>query len=1004
MRTTCLPYLFLPPAEPARHVKRPELWRQLRAGLRADTRLTVLWGPAGIGKSLAAADHLRETGLPSLWVTMTPFDLDPAQFLSNLLVGLKATFPSFDPSWAPLLESATYRAASPAVTGNLHEALVELAPEGFVLVLDLAGLAPTAPLQVLLALLLDLMPEQGQLIVVSDHEAIVPLLPTDPTTCLVLGPEAVGMTPAERRRLAETHPGAPEPRDWLDWAWHGWLEAVGVAEGDTTLPAPWHLALPVAAHLPWVQPELWQAVVEPLAPWPASVAWPPVLTRLSGDTPIWLPHPAMADHVAVTLGEETRSALSRRLGVYLTQGHALHAIPAFVTAGDLFQAEALAAPLGETLLGSYHYQALGELLALFPEQHLTTSSRLSCLQADLDRVSGQADAALRHYTDAETQARARGDGRWVGRALAGQATVWGMRGDERFYKLALAAKEALPNEDLAGRAHVYNLLGIYHWQSNELPLAMTYLEEALKLYGAVPDRMGQGKVLVNLGLCYTKVGKFAKAREIYQAAIACAEDSLKLPIPMVYNNLARIHLLQGEFRAAWEAAERALNLAKQLGARRDVAHAECTLGEINAQRGDWAKATVYLEASLDSAKANGDAIAQANALANLAEVAMRQGAWTKARVLLDEAIALRNLPLSDPAVFNFAEAAARLHLELGELKQAEELLWPIHRYMERHGFKYYQTAIEFSLARVHQAKAETIESEAMFSRACRQADENEYAYLKALESRAFQERTLIVPASADAIAEDLHVSSFGHFEARQDGQGRDEQFGRSKKTQQLLVYLMLHRAGLSREELGELFGHQGDSKSSASLMLISRLRQALEPNLGKHQPSRFILLQDGRYTFNFGLNYSFDAEEFLYLSQRARDPHIQPDEQLASLKQALDLYRGPFLPSCDDEWCLIERERFRLLANEGYLLLFKAFTEKGDFTEVLRLADQAIRQDFLNEEAHRAKLIALARQGKREDALKHFKRTDQHLAKKFGLSPSETLMTTFQQILRGQLR
>jgi ATP/maltotriose-dependent transcriptional regulator MalT/DNA-binding SARP family transcriptional activator len=1003
MRTTCLPYLFLPPAPPATPVPRPELWRQLRAGLRPDVRLSVLWGPAGIGKSTAAADYVRDVGLPSLWVTMTPFSQDPALFLSNMLVGLKTAFPSFDPSWAPLLESASYRAASPALTGNLHEALVELAPDGFVLVLDLAGTAPSAPLQVIVALLLDLMPEQGQLIVVADCDQ-PPSLTAEPVSSLVLGPDVVGMTPSERRRLVSARPGAPEPRDWLDWAWREWLATVGAFADTETLPPPWHLALPMAAHLPWVQPELWQAVVEPLAPWPAAAAWPPVLTRLAGETPIWVPHPAMADHVDVALDEGAKQSLSRRLGVYLAQTDALHAVPAFIAAQDPFQAEALAAPLGEALLGSYHYQALGELLATFPDKHLAASPRLSCLQADLARVSGRADEALGHYADAETHSRARGDGRWVGRALAGQATVWGMRGDERFYKLALAAKEALPAEDQAGRAHVYNLLGIYHWQSNELPLAMTYLEEALKLYGAVHDRMGQGKVLVNLGLCYTKVGKFAKARGIYQEAIACAEDSLKLPIPMVYNNLARIHLLQGEFRAAWEAAERALNLAKQLGARRDVAHAECTLGEINAQRADWAKATLYLDSSLDSARANGDAIAQANALANLAEVAMRQGAWTKARLLLDEAIALRGLPLSDPAVFNFAEAAARLHLELGELKQAEELLVPIHRYMERHGFRYYQTAIEFSLARVHQAKGEVLEAEASFNRACRQAEEHDYPYLKLVEGRAYQERTLIVPAAADAIAEDLHVASFGHFDVRMEGAGLAEAFGRSKKTQQLLVYLMLHRQGLSRDELSELFGHQGDSKSSASLMLISRLRQALEPNLGKHQPSRFILLQDGRYTFNFGLNYAFDAEEFLYLSQRARDPHIKPEEQLASLKQALDLYRGPFLPSCDDEWCLIERERFRLLANEGYLLLFKAFTERGDWAEVLRLADQAIRQDFLNEEAHRAKLIALARLGKREDALKHFKRTDQHLAKKFGLTPSETLVSTFQQILRGQLR
>ncbi|MFP5504273.1 MAG: BTAD domain-containing putative transcriptional regulator, partial [Candidatus Sericytochromatia bacterium] len=525
-----------------------------------------------------------------------------------------------------------------------------------------------------------------------------------------------------------------------------------------------------------------------------------------------------------------------------------------------------------------------------------------------------------------------------------------------------------------------------------------------RLYDQLGDAMGKGKALVNLGLGHSKIGKFAKARETYQEAIRAAEAALKLPIPMVYNNLARIHLYMGELKAAWDATERAMSLARQLGARRDVAHAEATLGEINAQRGDWAKATFYLEASLESAKENGDAIAQANAMASLAEVSMRQGAWTKARVLLDEAIALRGLPLSDPAAFNLAEVAARLHMELGELEQAEELLDPIHRYMERHGFRFFQASVEFALARAYQAKGDAIAAESMFQSACKLAQENDYAHLKLVESRAFNERILVVPAAVDMPTVALSLSSFGHFETRVEGQGREEQFGRSKKTQQLLVYLLLHRKGLTREELSELFGHQGDSRTSASLMLISRLRQALEPELGKHQPSRFILLQDGRYSFNFGLNYVFDAEEFLYLCQQARDPHIKPEEQLAALKKALDLYRGPFLPHCDDEWCLIERERFRLLANEGYRLLFKAFLDRQDYRETLRLAEQAIKQDFLNEEAHRVKLIALAHQGKREEALKHFKRTDQHLTKRFGLSPGEELTSTFQAIMRGQLR
>ncbi|MDB5098292.1 MAG: bacterial regulatory s, luxR family protein, partial [Cyanobacteria bacterium RYN_339] len=819
MSNAWLPYSFLPPRRPSTHVPRPELWRQLRPGLRPDKRLTLMWGPPGLGKSTAAADYLAESGLPGLWINLTPFGLDPALFLSNLLVGLKRCFPTFDPKWVPLLESTSYKAASPAVTGNLHEALVELAPKGFILVLDLGDVVPTPAIKVVLELAVDLLPENAQLIVIGDQEEVTAQLPLPPLDCVILDPAALGLQAVERKRLA----GAEGTQDWLDWAWQRWCAELGIAPDDP-LPAPWNVILPLAAHLPWLEPALWQAVAEPLAPWPAATSWPPVLTRLEGDAPIWVFHPAALARFRLQLGEADRQALARRLGVFLTQASPLHAIPAFLQAADPFQAEVLAAPVGEVLLAGYHYQALAEVLALFPEDHRVASPRLSCLLADLRRVTGQSDDGLKIYQDAEWQARARGDGRWQGRALAGQSAIWGMRGDERFYKLALEAKEALPAEDQGGRALVYNLLGIYHLQNNELPLAMTYLEEALRLYGLQHDRMGQGKVFVNLGLCHSKAGKFAKAREFYQEAIRCAEDSFKLPIPMVYNNLARVHLLQGELKPAWEAAERAMNLAQQLGSRRDIAYAEWTLGEINAQRGDWAKATFYFEASHASAEENGDAIAQANALASQAEVGMRQQAWTKAKVLLEKAIALRGLPLSDPAAFNLAEVAARLHVELGETQQAEELLAPGHKYMERHGFRYFQASVEFALARVAQAKGDMMQSATYQQSACKLARENEYKYLELVESRALQERTMVIPAAHEALRPDLQVYSFGHFELRLEGQ---EPLVLSKKMQQLLVYLLLHRKGLTREELGNLFGHQGDSRNSASLMLVSRLRQAL---------------------------------------------------------------------------------------------------------------------------------------------------------------------------------
>ncbi|MEB3285322.1 MAG: BTAD domain-containing putative transcriptional regulator [Candidatus Sericytochromatia bacterium] len=994
-----LPFTFLPPERPGFFIPRTHLLQRLSEGLRSEKRLTVLWGPPGLGKSTLAAEWLRTSGLPGMWYNLTPFSLDPALFLSNMLAGLRQQFSHFDPNWAPVLESTSYKAASSAVAGNLHDALLELAPEGFILVLDWWDAQPTTAFRGVIELILDLLPENAQLILVSDEEGILAHLPAHSRECVLIGPEQLALTQEERDTLARE---GQAPSDWLEFHWQQWCEAHGFAL-DGPLPAPWDAILPAAAWLPWIEPTLWDSVAAPLAPWPAATSWPPVLTRLAGETPIGLFHPAARTSFQRQLPAENIQELERRLGVYLTPKNALHAVCAFASAGDLHQAEALAGPAGESLLGSYHYQALAELLQFFPESHRAASPRLSCLMGDLKRVTGAIEEALTHYQTAEWQARARGDGSWQGRALCGQAAIYGIRGDERFYKLASTAQEALPAEDLTGRANAYNLLGIYHMQSNELPLAVTYLEEALRLYGKALDRMGQGKVLINLGLSHSKMGKFSKARETYREAVRCAEDSLKLPIPMVYNNLARVLLLEGNLKGAWEAAERALNLANQLGSGRDVAYVEWTLGEINARSGDWTKATVYFESSFETAGEHGDALAQANALASQAEVAMHLGAWAKARLLIDQAIQIRGLPLSDPAAYNLAEVAARLHLELGEIQQAEELLSAIARYTERHGFHYFQTSVEFALARVHQAKGEALEATQLFQAACKRADEFDFSYLKQLEGRNFDERVRLVPQALETLESSLTVRTFGHVEFR-DAEGKpNETLTMSKKAQQLLIHLLLHRRGLNREELAALFGHQGDSRSSASLMLISRLRQALEPDLAKHETSRFILLGDGRYSFNFGLNYRFDAEEFSYLSQAARDPHVQPEERLAALKKALEIYRGPFLPHSDDEWCVIERERFRRLAQGNYERLFDVFLHRGELREVLRLSEQALKHDFLHENAHRAKLIALARLGKREDALRHFKKAQQLMQKKFGLEPGDALMQTLQQVMRGHV-
>jgi two-component SAPR family response regulator len=993
-----LPDLFFPPATPSWHVARPEVLARLRPV--PEKTVSILWGPAGTGKSVLGVDHLRASQKPWLWFNLTRFDLDNTLFLGHFLNALQCRFADFEPSWAVVLGSTAQNTASSAVAGKLAESLLELAPEGIIIVMDGIGANIGGPLRVMIDTVLTSLPAGSEMLILVDTDHAPE--PVD-ESYRVLGPQDLGMQDYERLRLSQHgNRCASEALDWLDWAWQNWLEHVGVVNAEP-LPPPWQTVLPLAAQLPWLDTPIWQAVIEPLAPWPSASSRPPVLVALQSETPIWSFHPGGRRYLKWRGDRAVEAATARRLGVFLAHRHPLHAIWAFIKASDIHQAEALAAPTGEALLGAYHYQALAELLNLFTGEQLNASPRLCCLQGELERVSGRPEAALGHYQVAEELAKQQRDSRWQGRALVGQSAVWGMRGQECFYTLALQAKEILPQEDWLGRANVFNLLGIYHLQLNELSAAATYLEEALRLFGAIPDAMGEAKVLINLGLCHSKIGKFGKAKQFYLRAIGCAEASQTLPSPMLYNNLARIHLLEGNLKLAWDAAERALTDARQLGSPRDVAHAEWTLGEISAQREDWSKATVYFEASRQDAEELGDAIAQSNALASQAEIAMKQDSWTKARMRLEEAIRLRNLPLSDPAAFSLAEVFARLHLQLGEVQMAEQLLIPILRYTERHGLLYFQTIVEFALSRVHQAKGQTTESIQLWNSAIKRATDHDFIYLKDLESRrqADGATTFRVAPEWDA---NIQVNCLGHFDVRLARQAKVPGLMASKKIQQLLVHLMLNRKGSSRDDIAHLFGHYGDSRHSASLMLVSRLRQVLEPDLMRHQSSRFILLQDGRYLFNFGLNYRLDAEEFIYLCHHARDPHTTSDGRLVSLKRALELYKGPFLPFSDDEWCMIERERFSRLANQAYGTLLEEFMNRLETSEVIRLAEQAIKHDFLNEEAHRYKLLALAHDGRREDALKHFKRAEAHLEKRYALKPSDGLIETVQAILRGQLR
>ena len=113
---------------------RPRLDDQLDRALIEPTRLTLVSGPPGYGKSVAVAGWLATRDVPSAWLSLDAGDNDPARFLRYLVAALAAVRPG--------IGDAAALAGGPDGIADVHfvgAALIDAiagTDDPFVLVLD----------------------------------------------------------------------------------------------------------------------------------------------------------------------------------------------------------------------------------------------------------------------------------------------------------------------------------------------------------------------------------------------------------------------------------------------------------------------------------------------------------------------------------------------------------------------------------------------------------------------------------------------------------------------------------------------------------------------------------------------------------------------------------------------------------------------------------------------------------------------------------------------------
>ncbi len=236
----------------------------------------------------------------------------------------------------------------------------------------------------------------------------------------------------------------------------------------------------------------------------------------------------------------------------------------------------------------------------------------------LHMTQSRADAALRHYQEA--QEIFRGEGGEEGRVLS---NLGGLRLNQgrlsealALYRQALELLRAAESREMEGR--VRSNIGLTLQSQGELDAALVHYRAALEINVEVGDRRSEGITRGNMGLLYSERGHDDEAQACFAAARERLEEVGSLGVVgSVLGNQAGVLLRQERLDEAEATMRAALDIHERTGNRRSAGITRGNLGILEMKRGSHAASRAHYRAAIDIMREIGDRRNQGISTGNL---------------------------------------------------------------------------------------------------------------------------------------------------------------------------------------------------------------------------------------------------------------------------------------------------------------------------------------------------------------------------------------------------
>jgi DNA-binding SARP family transcriptional activator len=208
----------------------------------------------------------------------------------------------------------------------------------------------------------------------------------------------------------------------------------------------------------------------------------------------------------------------------------------------------------------------------------------------------------------------------------------------------------------------------------------------------------------------------------------------------------------------------------------------------------------------------------------------------------------------------------------------------------------------------------------------------------------------------------------------------------SQRLQCLLAYLLLHRdAPVARQRLAFLFWP--DSTEAQARSNLRNLLHALSQALANGE--QFLDANGQTVQWRAGTPYTLDVDLLLAALNKV--------QTASDLQQALDLYRGPLLSSCYDDWIVPERERLEQQVADVLQRFIDRWEKEGGYRDAIAFAQFLVRRDPLREDLYRQIMRLYALSGDRAGIARTYKECRDVLKRELEVEPSRQTVQAYEK-------